>query len=83
MQSHQSDPRIEGSPMSGDLSRHGDVITPQESAQLMRLYEELSDLASKARHVLRSSPQAVALQRIREVDAHIRERIDSIKAIVR
>jgi hypothetical protein len=68
--------------MSEDVPRYGDTITPRESATLMRLYEELSDLASKARHVLGSSAQAVALQRLREVDARIRERIDSIDAIV-
>jgi hypothetical protein len=66
-----------------ELPRSGDTITPRESADLMRLYAELSDLASKARDVLRSAPQAVTLRRLREVDARIRDKIDNIKAIVR
>jgi len=69
--------------MSEDLPRYGDIITPRESAELMRLYAELSDLASKARDVLRSAPQALVLQRLREVDARIQEKSDRIKAIVR
>ena len=69
--------------MGEDLPRHGDTITPRESAELMRLYAELSDLASKARELLRFSPQVVALQRLREADARIQEKIDSIKAMVR
>jgi hypothetical protein len=69
--------------MSDVLPRSGDTVTPRESADLMRLYAELADLASRARDVLRSAPQAVALQRLREVDARIREKIDSIRAIVR
>ena len=69
--------------MSEVLPRYADTITPRESAELMRLYAELSDLASKARDVLRSAPQAVVLRRLREADARIREKIDSIKATVR
>ena len=69
--------------MSEDLPRYGDTITPRESVELMRLFAELSDLASKARDVLRSAPQAVTLQRLREVDTRMREKIDSIEAIVR
>jgi hypothetical protein len=83
MQAHQSDARIEGSSMSDVLPRSGDTITPRESADLMRLFAELSDLASRARDVLRSAPQALALQRLREADARIQEKIDSITAIVR
>jgi hypothetical protein len=69
--------------MSEDLPRFADIITPQESADLMRRYEELSDLASKARDVLRSAPQTVVFQRLREVDARITGNIDRILAVVR
>jgi hypothetical protein len=68
--------------MSDDLPRNGDTITPRESADLMRLYAELSDLASEAREVVRGGQAVTALRRLREVDARIRARIDSIKAII-
>lgn len=68
--------------MSEHLPRFGDTITPQESADLMRLYADLAVLAAEAREVVRGGQAATALRRLRDVDARIREKIDSIQAMV-
>jgi hypothetical protein len=68
--------------MSEDLPRTGDTITPRESSDLMRLYAELSKLASEAREVVRGGQAATALRRLRDIDIRIKEKIARIEAIV-
>ena len=69
--------------MKEDIPRDRDIITPNESTNLMRLYSELSNLASDARETIRGGVAGTTLSRLRAIDDRLSKKLHVIKATVR
>jgi hypothetical protein len=61
------------------------AMTAQQAAELRELYSELRDATAAAAEALSNTgpvPAGMPLQRFREIDSHVAELVDRIRAIL-